>query len=349
MRVLLVGNFLSASIGTYFVCEDLANRLELHGWTVHRTSAHKARSLRLMDMGFTILCRRHEYDVAQVDVYSGLAFLWAEIATFLLKSLRKPFVLTLHGGNLPDFARRHPIRVRRVLTSADVVTTPSRYLQTQLQAYRADLTLMPNPIDLKCYPYRERSNPIPSLAWLRAFSTVYNPPLAAQVVGLLRSQFPDAHLTMYGPDKSDGSLEHFESTIDRLDAKCHVTIFGPIPKPDVPRFLSRHDIFLNTTNADNTPVSVIEAMALGMCIVSTNVGGIPYLLQDGQNALLVLPRSPEAIVAAVQRVLTEPGLAGRLSANARATAEAWDWNLILPRWNTLLQNVAAGSYGGVRG
>jgi glycosyltransferase involved in cell wall biosynthesis len=93
----------------------------------------------------------------------------------------------------------------------------------------------------------------------------------------------------------------------------------------------------------------MEAMALGMCIVSTDVGGIPYLLEDGHNASLVPPGDPEAMAAAVRRVLTEPGLGSRLSRNARITAEAWDWDLILPRWEKLLQNVAEGSYGRIRG
>ena len=72
-------------------------------------------------------------------------------------------------------------------------------------------------------------------------------------------------------------------------------------------------------------------------------GGIPYLLEDGHNALLVPPGDPEAMAAAVRRALTEPGLAGRLSRNARTAARAWDWDLILPRWEELLQKVAKGS------
>jgi glycosyltransferase involved in cell wall biosynthesis len=343
--VLLVGNFLSAAIGRYSVCEGLAERLKSRGWIVHRTSVHKARLPRLADMVFTALSRWDEYDVAQVDVYSGPAFLWAEIVTHTLRALRKPFILILRGGNLPTFASRHPIRVRRVLAMANAVTTPSRYLQVQMQTYRTDLTLLPNPIDLKCYPYRERSSPTPSLAWLRAFHNIYNTPLAAQMTELLKPQFPDVHLTMYGPDKGDGSLEHFQSTVARLNVEDQITIVGPVPKRKVPQCLSRHDVFLNTTNVDNTPVSVMEAMALGMCVVSTDVGGIPYLLKDGHNALLVPPGDPEAMAGAVRRVLTEPGLASKLSKNARAAVEAWDWDLVLPRWEKLLQKAAEDSRG----
>ncbi|GAG24764.1 unnamed protein product, partial [marine sediment metagenome] len=133
-----------------------------------------------------------------------------------------------------------------------------------------------------------------------------------------------------------------QSTITRLNVEDKITIFGPVPKLEVPIRLSQHDVFLNTTNVDNTPVSVIEAMALGMCVVSTDVGGIPYLLDDGHNALLVPPGDPEAMAAAVRRVLTEPGFAGTLSNNARTSARLYDWDLILPMWMKLLQNIAEG-------
>jgi glycosyltransferase involved in cell wall biosynthesis len=112
-----------------------------------------------------------------------------------------------------------------------------------------------------------------------------------------------------------------------------------IPKRRVPELLERADIFINTTNIDNTPVSVLEAMACGLCVVSTEVGGIPYLLDHALDALLVLPHAPDAMADAVKRILTEPGLAGRLSGNARCKTEQFDWSVILPQWEALFQEV----------
>ncbi len=69
----------------------------------------------------------------------------------------------------------------------------------------------------------------------------------------------------------------------------HVDFWASVEKSEVPAWLAKGDIFLNTTNVDNTPVSVIEAQAAGLCVVSTNVGGIPFLLENGKDALLVPP------------------------------------------------------------
>jgi len=74
-------------------------------------------------------------------------------------------------------------------------------------------------------------------------------------------------------------------------------------------------------------------------VVSTNVGGIPYLLEDGQDALLVPPDDPEAMVRAVRRALTEPGLSEHLSRNARRKVEDFDWGTVLSRWESLFMEV----------
>jgi len=112
-----------------------------------------------------------------------------------------------------------------------------------------------------------------------------------------------------------------------------------VRKEDVPEKLADADIFLNTARIDNTPVSVLEAMASGLCVVSTNVGGISYLVRAEREALLVSPNDAEGMAEAVRRIIIEPDLSRRLSYNARRKAEQLDWSIILPRWEKLLSSV----------
>lgn len=334
--VLLVGNFLSHAGGSRGVCEDLAVRLAEAGWQVSTASTRSARIPRLADMLATAWRRRHAYEVAHVDVFSGPAFIWAEAVAWLLRRLNKPYILTLRGGSLPSYARRYPRRVSALLRSAAVVTTPSGYLLEHMQPYCPALRLLPNPIDLPLYPFHRREAPRPLLVWLRAFHTIYNPSLAVEVVARLAREFPGVRLLMVGPDKGDGSLQKAQAHADRLGVRERVTFAGGVPKREVGEWLSRGDIFINTTSVDNTPVSVIEAMACGLCVVSTSVGGIPYLLEHEQDALLVPPGDAEAMAAAVRRILTDGELAARLSQNARCKVEVFDWSVILPEWEQLL-------------
>lgn len=338
--LLLVGNFLSGKYGTRGVCEDLAFRFAGAGHAVTTTSNKLNRGVRLLDMIYTALHQRKKYRVALVDVYSGPAFMWAEAVCWALRQVNKPYALTLHGGSLPEFAKRSPKRVKHLLESAVLVTTPSRFLLEGMAEYRKDLCLQPNPLDINSYAYKPRTTVAPRLVWLRAFHEIYNPTLAPQVLALLQKEFPASTLMMVGPDKGDGTLARIKKLARQLGVAGSLHLPGSVPKSEISHWMNQGDIFLNTTNIDNTPVSVLEAMACGLCVVSTNVGGIPYLLEDGHDALLVPPNDPQAACDAVRRILSEPELAMRLSRNARRKAEQHDWSIILPRWRELLTKAA---------
>jgi glycosyltransferase involved in cell wall biosynthesis len=340
--LLLVANFLSASGGSRSVMEDLAERFQELGYRSVSASHYRNGLKRGTHMVATALLRRSEYDVSVVDVYSGRAFMWAEGVCWALRLTGKPYILALRGGSLPAFAERWPARMRRLLGSAAVVTTPSRYLLEQMKHYSDYLHLLPNPLEIDSYEFRPRIQPRPQLTWLRSFHTMYNPTLAVRVLDALLPEFPDVKLTMIGPERGDHSLQEVESVASALGIRNHLELPGGIYKSQVASWLNRADIFLNTTNVDNTPVSVLEAMACGLCIVSTNVGGLTYLLEDEHDALLVPPNDPAAMAAAVRRVLTEPGLAERLSRNARHKAEEFDLSVILPQWERLIETVADG-------
>ncbi|MBS0153955.1 MAG: glycosyltransferase [Nitrospira sp.] len=338
--VLLIGNYFSELSGTRGVGQDLGDALKLAGWPVLMSSSQPGRLARLFDFLITLWRHRGQYQVAHVDVYSGLAFVWAELVCWALRMAKKPYVLTLRGGNLPVFAQGAGKRVSRLLKRATIVTAPSAYLFEQMRPYRHELILLPNPLDLTKYSFKHRKHPVANLVWLRAFHEIYNPSLAVRVVANLAPDFPDIRLIMMGPDKGDGSLEVMKELALRLGVGDRLICTGPVGKSEVPQMLHQGDILLNTPRTDNTPVSVLEAMASGLCIVSTNVGGIPYLLEDESDALLV-PTDDDAVMAnAVRRFLIEDGLAERLSMNGRRKVEQFDWSIVLPKWERLFASIA---------
>lgn len=340
-RLLMVSAFLSHKDGSHSVAGDLADRLRGEAEGIICVSSYRSGLLRSLHIAATTLWRRREYDVAIVGLYSGRAFLWGEMVSTLLEKLDCPFALSLHGGALPEFAASHPRRVEKCLRKAAVVTAPSRFLAERMRPYRDGILLIPNAIEMERYRPGLRRKPEPKLVWLRTFHKSYNPEMAVEVAAMLQADFPELGLLMIGPDKGDGSWLRAQQTARRSGLHSRLETPGGVSNSEIPQWLNRGDIFLNTTNVDNTPVSVIEAMACGLCIVSTNVGGLPYLLEDGQDALLAPPNDPGAMAAAVRRLLTEPGLAERLSRNARRKAESFDWSAILPQWKSLLRRLAS--------
>ena len=143
-------------------------------------------------------------------------------------------------------------------------------------------------------------------------------------------------------DFHHGLLERTRRTAADLGVADRVSFPGGIPQADVPAWLDSSDIFLNTTDINNTPVSVMEAMAAGLCVVSTDVGGIPFLLSDGEDALLVPAGDAAAMASAVRRLIGDERFSTQLSAVARQRAEGWDWSVVLPLWTGLLGAVSSG-------
>lgn len=336
----MIGNYLPAPKYNKNIWHFLAERLRGNGWDVITTSSKIFQIPRLLDMLATIWRERNNYAGAQIDVFSGRAFVYTAICTWLLKKICKPFLLTLHGGGLIDFSKKHPKAVHWVLNSADLVVTPSPFLQTGLNIFRSDIKLILNPIDLSSTIFRIRKKADPKIIWVRAFHEVYNPSLAVKVIGILRSEFPGLSLVMVGPDKGDGSMKHLLNVMHEFGVDKHIRIVGGKEHTEIPTWLDKADIFINTTNYDTAPRSLLEAMGNGLCVVSTNVGGIPYIVDNGLEGLLVPPDQPEAMAAAIRQILNSPVLAEKLSVNARKKAEKYDWSHILPQWENLLSEVS---------
>jgi glycosyltransferase involved in cell wall biosynthesis len=345
--VLTVASFLAGHDGRWCYAEDLSVRLRQEGFTVRTASSFYFKPFRLADMVGAALGCRGGFEAALVDVYSGQAFTWAEAVARTLKVRRKPFILALHGGNLPTFASKHTARVQRVLLMADAVVAPSSYLLEAFSKWRSDIRLIPNAIDLALYPRAPRNQSGPMLMWLRSFHFMYDPAMAIRVLARVRSHFPGARLTMVGMDRGDGSQQYCQRLAQDLGLADKVHFRGVVPKQQVGAVLGEGTIFLNTTRVDNTPVSVLEAMACGLCVVSTNAGGVPYLVRDGVDALLVGTGDEDAMTQRVLELLGNEELARKLSEAAATRACEFGWDAILPRWTKLLLDLAEGRSRGV--
>ncbi len=341
-RLLIVGSFLPGFDLARYAGGNLAVEIIRAGGKVITTSHRRWRPLRLADMLRTIHLRRGDYDIAHVTVFSDRAFIYAELAVGLLFFLGKRCTLGLHGGLLPVFARRHPARTRRLLNRSSVTVCPSRYLFEELKPFGKELHLIPNALDIAKYPCAANKVPGHRLFWLRAFHAIYNPEMAIAMFSRVLDSFPQASMTMAGPDKGDGTFQATKKMAKDLGLLDRISFPGAIPKEEVPRVMAHHDIFVNTTNVDNTPVSVVEAMACGLPVVSTNAGGIPYLIEHGKTGLLVNTGDARGMADGVRRVLGDQRLARNLGDNGRKLVGSFDWTVVLPQWQRLFTRVAFG-------
>ena len=270
-RILYIGNKLSHYGFTPGVIETLGRQLEEAGYEVYYAGTMKNQALRLMEMLWKTLLIGCKVDYILIDTYSTGAFWFAYLAGRLARIMNKKYIPVLHGGDLPARIKRSKQACDKLFFHSHANVAVSGYLQHTFQTHNYPVVLIPNNIDLKQYSYKVRHNPGPKLLWVRAFSTIYYPKMAVDVMEELLKSYPDATLCMVGPNK-DGSLDDFTKYAKSKGVINNLVITGRLDRADWIRCSEEYDFFINTTNVDNTPVSVIEAMALGLIIVSTNPG-----------------------------------------------------------------------------
>jgi L-malate glycosyltransferase len=332
-NLLYIGNKLSGKGLTTTVIETLSAQLTGEGYTITSVSAFRNPFFRMLDMLFGVVKHRKTSYVL-IDTYSTSGFWFAFAVSQLCRLLNKKYIPILHGGNLPVRLKNNPKLCSMLFSNAYRNVAPSYYLLDAFEKVGfSNLVFIPNTLEIDNYPYLERAEFKPKLLWVRSFSKIYNPKMAIDVLFELKKNHPNASLCMVGPEK-DGSKEVCQKYA--LEKNCDVLFTGKLSKDEWVALSEEYDVFINTTHLDNTPVSVMEAMTLGLPVVTTNVGGIPYLLEDGVTGLLVNDNDAEGMVKAIQRLLSDSDLTQCIVRNARKKAESWDWNVVKKQWKILL-------------
>lgn len=334
-KLLYIGNKLALHGNTDTSIETLGGFLEEEGYKIYYASSIKNKVFRMIDMILKTIKYSKKIDYVLIDVYSTQNFWYAFIISQLCRLLKLKYVSKLHGGNLPNRIKKSLFCSKLIFNNSFKNVAPSAYLfDVFKEAKFKNLVYIPNTINIDNYPFKERSIVVPKLLWVRSFAAIYNPIMAIDVLRLLKSDFPSAELCMVGPDKEN------MIPICELYAKeqnVEVKFTGKLEKEEWVEISKDYNVFINTTNFDNTPVSVIEAMSLGLPVVSTNVGGIPFLLENKVNAILVEINDSKSMAMAVQQLLINPNFRNEIVLNARSKVEKFDWNYVKNEWFQILK------------
>lgn len=334
--ILYIGNNIESNTNNTTTLKLLSTLLKSEGYTLKICSSKKNQFIRMLDMLFSILKYRNSIDYILIDTYSTRNFYYAFATSQLSKLFKLKYIPILHGGNLPNRLANSPKMSDLIFKHSYINVAPSNYLKKAFEAKGYSALFIPNVLEIKNYNYKNRTVFRPKLLYVRAFNKLYNPLLAIQVLDNILKDYPKAKLCMVGPDK-DGSLDDCMVLAKSLGIAEHIEFTGMLSKFEWHKKSKDFDIFINTTNFDNTPVSVMEAMALGLPIVSTNVGGMPYLIDNNKTGFLVNPNDTEAMVDAIKKIIESPGLGNELAQNARKKVEQFDWSTVKNQWNTILK------------
>ncbi len=286
------------------------------------------------------LRRLRSADVVHVLSASYWSFLLAPLpAIIAARKWGKPILLNYHSGEADDHLAHWGSLVHPWLKMVDKIVVPSVFLRDVFarHGYRAEV--IHNIIDTGQFRYRERLPLLPEFLSVRNFESHYGVEYTLVAFAMIQTVFPAASLTVAGQGPQEAELKHLAQAL----ALRNVRFIGAVDPVEMPNLYERHSVFLNASFVDNQPLSVLEAMASGMPIVSTPIGDIPNMVKDGESATLVPAGDPYAMAKAATLLLEQPQRAALMAQRAKESLIHYDWSKVGPAWANTYRRLATTS------
>lgn len=266
--------------------------------------------------------------VVHVMANSGWAWhLFAAPAIWIGYLHRTPVVVNYRGGEAGPFLARQAAIVRWSIKRAALVVVPSGFLEKVFGEHAIPTTIVQNIINLDRFKPVTRAGGDPHLIVTRNLEEIYDIATALRAFAQVHKVHPQARLTVAGSGPLRASLE---ALAQELGLAGRVTFTGRLDNERIATLYQEADLLLNSSLVDNMPISLLEAMASGVPIISTNVGGIPYLVTDDQTAILVPPGDPNAMAQAALQVLGQADRAAQMRAAGLRAAQNYTWERVRP-------------------
>ena len=287
---------------------------------------------------FPSLLRLRHADVVHIFSASYWSFLLAPLpAMVAARILGKRTILNYHSGEAQDHLENWGHLVHPWLRLADEIVVPSEYLQTVFARYGYRTRVIPNIVDTSRFRYRERALLRPRLLSTRNLDPYYRVDNTLRAFVVLKSRYPEATLTVAGYGSEEEKLRRLAASLgdDRL------RFVGRVEPEAMPRLYNGSDVFINSSVVDNQPLSLLEAFAAGLPVVTTATGDIATMVRDGETGLIVPPENPAAMAEAVAALLDDPDRALLMARRARKELEKHTWAQVKKLWLGVYSGEAA--------
>ena len=334
--ILYIGNILSSKGMNPSPVELIRNEI-YKSFKIKMIVASNKKNIiiRFLHMNYIYWVNYKKVSLVFIDVYSTKAFYYTFYFALISKLLSLKYIPIIHGGNIDLRIQKSKWMTKFVFKNSNINISPSKYVYSLLKKNNFAVKYIPNCINFSFYKFKRRKKIRPRIIWLRSFHEIYNPDMAINVFKIISSFYRKTKLTMIGPEK-DGSLRHCQQLSKMYKIDHNIDFLGYLSKTEWIKIASDHDIFINTSKIDNMPVSVIEMMALGLPIVSTNVGGIPFFLEHGKNSLLVKNNDAQNMAFQIKYLIEKPYFANKISMRAFEDSKSFSTDLVIPEWSKII-------------
>lgn len=294
-----------------------------------------ARALfRLIPYLFALWKLAGRCDLIHIMANSGWSWhLFAAPAIWIAKLRKRPSVVNYHGGEAENFLKKSCDAISLSLRHSAALIVPSAFLEAVFSRFGLAAKVVPNTIDTGRFSIAAPQRKVRrQLLVSRNLEPIYDNETAIRAFAIVQQSFPDATLTIAGSGPLANQLAQL---VEDLGLTSCVRFTGRLDRDEMANAYREADISINPSLVDNMPISILEAMASGTPIVSTQVGGVPFVVEDGKTALLVPPGSPEAMAAAICKLMDDQALANLLVTNGLQEVQKYTWQKTWP----LLANV----------
>ncbi len=282
------------------------------------------------------------YNVVHVSSAAYFSFVLASAPAILVaRFCGKSIVLNYHSGHAKDHLRRWRRTAIPTIKLADEIVVPSSYLVDVFSEFGLKARAIYNTVETERFIFRERSPLRPIFLSNRNFEPHYNVACTLRAFSLIQKRFPEALLIIAGDGSERDRLHDLAVSLGLRN----VEFLGAVPPHRMPELYDRAHIFLNSPNVDNMPNSIIEAFAAGTPVVTTDAGGIPYIVTHERTGLLVPKNDHEKLAASAIRLIEDQELALRIIANAHDECRKYVWENVRHDWLSLYERLAG--YGEV--
>ncbi len=287
---------------------------------------------RLLAYLTTLLCRLKHTDVIHIMANSGWSWhLFAAPAICVARMFRKPVIVNYRGGYAQEFFEKSWFWVNLTMKKAQTVTVPSVFLQEVFERFKVTADIVPNVLDQTLFFQTSKATHAnsPHIIVARNLEQIYDVATTINAFAKIKQELPEAQLSIAGTGPELKSLTQQAADLGLIEA---VTFTGRLSPNEMAELYQQADLMLNASTVDNTPNAIIEALACGTPVVTTNAGGIPKLVSHQHDALLVNINDANNMAKQAVMILKDEELANKLVENGLNTISKFYWSNV---WLTL--------------
>jgi glycosyltransferase involved in cell wall biosynthesis len=286
----------------------------------------------------TLLARVRKYDVIHIFSASYFSFVLAPTPAMLVAKLYgKRIVLNYHSGEAEDHLTRWRRTAIPTIRLADEIAVPSEYLVRVFARFGLQARAIFNTIETDVFRFRQRQPLRPLFLSNRNLEAHYGVDRVLRAFAIIQRHLPDARLTVAGDGSQRRKLEQLAEELNLQN----VEFTGQVDHEKGFELYDAADIYLNGSEIDNQPLSLLEAFACGLPVVTTNAGGIPDIVTNERTGLVVQCGEYERMAREAMRLLQDENLAARIVNQARQGCEKYSWEAVRSKWLSLYDQLIA--------